>query len=449
MSFQSRCFLGLSAALLYLASCTKPTAFGEGLLSSEVADYAYTDTLTLRCTVEREDSLLSSDRNSISPYFLCGQLQDPFFGVSTSEIYSLLQLSNASPNFTNATLDSAVLYLRFSPAGFYGDTTVPQTLRVHQLDEQLRWDRDYFSNQSLLSGPEIGKLENFLPRPSTLYNGFDTAATAAKAAYIAVPLSADFGNFLLDVDSLDMTSDSLFWKKLRGIRISAEPASSPGAMMAFNLNEVNFSFIRLYYKRDTLNLIFDYEFLGCNKFTHFTHDYSGSSAGQAIGQAATDYLYLQGMGGLRLKVEIPYADQLGDVVINKAELVLATAGLSGDNPLLKPANQLVFTELQGDSALVLSSDVLHSIGPSLSGSFDTFGGYPIQEKDDAGAPIQRYRMTLNQRFQDMVEDTSGDVKNKTIYINIYPQRIVAARSVLFGPNHPDHPIQLQLKYTRL
>jgi hypothetical protein len=93
--------------------------------------------------------------------------------------------------------------------------------------------------------------------------------------------------------------------------------------------------------------------------------------------------------------------------------------------------------------------VLHSIGPSLSGSFDTFGGYPIQEKDDAGAPIQRYRMTLNQRFQDMVEDTSGDVKNKTIYINIYPQRIVAARSVLFGPNHPDHPIQLQLKYTRL
>jgi hypothetical protein len=326
---------------------------------------------------------------------------------------------------------------------------VPQTLRVFQLDEQLRWDRDYFSNQSLLAGSEIGKLENFLPKPSTLYNGFDTAATAAKAAYVGVPLSADFGNFLLDVDSLDMTSDSLFWKKLRGIRISAQPASAPGAMMAFNLNEPNFSFIRLYYKRDTLNLIFDYEFLGCNKFTHFTHDYSGSSAGQAIGQTATDYLYLQGMGGLRLKVEIPYADQLGDVVINKAELVLTTAGLSGDNPLLKPANQLVFTELRGDTALVLSSDVLYAIGPSLSGSFNTFGGYPIQEKDDAGAPIQRYRMTLNQRFQDMVEDTSGNVKNKTIYLNIYPQRIVAARSVLFGPNHPDHPIQLQLKYTRL
>jgi len=254
---------------------------------------------------------------------------------------------------------------------------------------------------------------------------------------------------LLGVDSLDMTSDSLFWKKLRGIRISAESPSAPGAMMAFNLNESNFSFLRLYYKRDTLNLVFDYEFLGCNKFTHFTHDYSGSGAGQAIDQAATDYLYLQGMGGLRLKVEIPYADQLGDVVINKAELVLTTAALSGDNPLLRPANQLVFTELLGDTAFVLSSDVLYAIGPSLSGSFDTFGGYPLQEKDDAGAPVQRYRMTLNQRFQRMVEDTSGDVKNKTIYINIYPQRIAAARSVLFGPNHPDHPIQLQLKYTRL
>jgi hypothetical protein len=264
-----------------------------------------------------------------------------------------------------------------------------------------------------------------------------------------VPITQDFGNFLLDIDSIDMTADSLFWKKLRGIRISATPANAPGAMMALNLNDINFSFLRLYYKRDTLVRFFDYEFLGCNKFTNFTHDYSGSDAGQAIGQNTLDYLYLQGMGGLRLKVEIPYADQLDDVIVNKAELVLTTAARSGDNALLKPANQLVFTELRGDTSLVLTSDVLYAIGPTLSGSFVNFGGFPITEKDTGGNNIQRYRMTLTQRFQNMVDDTPGNIKNKTLYINIYPQRIAPARAILFGPQHPDHPIKLELKYTRL
>ena len=84
----------------FWAACTKPTPFGSELLADELADYEFTDTLSITCTVEMEDSLLTSDPGSTSSAFLCGELDDPIFGKSKAEIFSLLQMSvdNMEPN---------------------------------------------------------------------------------------------------------------------------------------------------------------------------------------------------------------------------------------------------------------------------------------------------------------------------------------------------------------
>ena len=53
--------------------------------------------LLFRCTVIAEDSLVTSDRSSTADYFLCGQLNDPVFGTSQAEIFSLFRLSGLNP----------------------------------------------------------------------------------------------------------------------------------------------------------------------------------------------------------------------------------------------------------------------------------------------------------------------------------------------------------------
>ncbi|MEZ4920525.1 MAG: DUF4270 family protein [Saprospiraceae bacterium] len=432
------------------SACTKSTPFGADLLDDQVADFSVVDTFTVRFSLEAEDSLLTSDRSSTASVFLCGTLQDPKFGQTSSDIYSLIQLAGFSPDFSDAVLDSVVLYLNYNPDGFYGDTMQPQTLRVHQLTDTLQWENEYYSNQSHAYGDEIGVKENFLPRPNYKYNQFDTASTANTAAYINVPLSDSFGQMLLDMDSLSMTQDSLFWDKIRGLRISSSAGMEPGAMMSFNLNNSTFSFIRLYYAKDTVHYAFDYTFLGCNKFLHFQHDYAGTEVEPLIGMPLTEKLYLQSMGGLRLKMEMPYVSNLDSILVNKAELELTTLIEADDNPLLSSADQILFTESRGDTSFAFTNDVLFSLGATLTGGFFNFGGFPENTLDkNTGETVQRYRMTLTQEFQAMVDDESGDVKNKTLYINVYPQRISPMRVILHGPQSMEYPAKLTLKYTRL
>lgn len=436
--------LGLALLLLVIA-CTKSTPFGAELLDDQLADYQFTDTLSVKYTVEREDSVLTSDRSFTNAYFLCGELNDPKFGKASSEIFSLVQMADLAPNFRKTTqkFDSIVMYLRYAPAGVYGDTMQQQTLRVSRLDpgQQVHWSKDYYSPRSLKASTEIGSA-SFVPRP----NKNDSLFVTTKAPFIRVRLSDDFGKEMFGMDSTTLTADTLFWQKFRGLKITTSTnGASPGAMMAFNLNDESFSRIRMYYHEDTIKKTFDYYFRRANKFSHFDLDQAGSPAGQAIGQPTSDLLYLQGMTGLRIKMEFPYADKLDDIAVNKAELVMTAAV---DNATLPPALQIATTENSGDTLFVYTNDVIYSINTSSGGSFERFGGVPTEETVN-GTKVKRYRMTLSQRLQQIVDDQSGLLKNRTLYLSIQPQSRSAMRTVLYGPNNATFPARLNLTYTRI
>jgi len=441
--------LTLVAALW--TACTKPSAFGSELLEDEQADYEFTDTIAVEFTVLREDSLLTSDPGSTSSAFLCGELDDPIFGKSKAEIYSLLQLAFLDPGFdtTKHAVDSMVMYIRYAPGNVYGDTLQPQTLRVLRLDEPLEDEQDYYASSVIPSSTEIGRLENFFPRPNKADSLFDTET---KAPFIRVPLSLDFANELFRLDTNTLQNDSAFYKALRGIKIVATSNATPGAVLAFNLNSSTYSRVRLYYheNRDTgvAKRTFDFYFSGANKFTHFEHEYGNSLAGQQIDKKADDYLFMQAMQGLRLKVEFPTIDKLEKIAVNKAQLVLTTASLPGDLAVFTPAQQLIFTELVGDTAVDFTTDVKYSLGSALNLGFARFGGFPEDELIN-GTLVERYRLTLSDRLQIMVDDVSGNIKNRTLYINITPQSRLAQRLILYGPKNATYPAKLEVKYTRV
>ncbi|MBL7809208.1 MAG: DUF4270 family protein, partial [Saprospiraceae bacterium] len=435
----------LLAAIALWTGCKKPGALGYELVDDEYSDYAFTDTIQIRCTIERDDSTLTSDVSSTADYFLCGELNDPEFGKSTSEIYALLLGQNLNPNFdTTQAFDSIVLYLNYAPAGFYGDTLQPQTLRVFRVDagSELKDDQDYYSNHFFPASTEIGKLENFYPKPTTS----DSLFEGIEGAFLKLTLDPAFGLELFTLDSSLYSVDSTFQKILRGLKITSSSAGS-GAMMAFNLNNSSLSRIRLFYhqKSDSAALNYDFFFEGANKFTHFIHDHSGSPAGQLLGQTADDKLYVQGMEGVRVKIEFPYAQLLNNIAVNQAQLVLNVAD---DNLSFAPAAQTVLTQwLESDTNFVYTSDVFYSLGPNLTGGFGSFGGDPNKVVIN-GSTVTQYRLTLSELFQHMVDDdNSTGTKNRTVYLNVFPRSRTAERAVFFGPKSASFPAKLELTYT--
>lgn len=439
----------LMLAAVFWSACSEPTPFGADLLEDEREDYTFTDTVTVICTIELEDSVLTSDPNSTAGVFLCGELNDPIFGKSSSEIFSLLSY-DFNPLFDTSkyTFDSIVLHMRYVPTAVYGDTTQQQTLSVLRLDKFLDNNGDYYAESSIPASEHLGSLYNYYPHPYTSDSLFDPAS---RAPYLSVRLSDNFGRELFQLDSATYSSDSAFYQILRGIKIvTSSGNASPGAMLAFNLNNSTYSRVRLYYheKADSSAAAFDFFFAGANKFTHFTHDYSGSQAGQKIGMVADDLLYVQAMQGLKVKIEIPYINQFENIAVNKAQLVLTTAPQNNDSPWLTHAEQLVLTKQQGDSTFVFTSDVLWSLGPAFTAGFSRFGGSPELENAN-GTLVERYRLTMSDQMQALVDDISGDIRNRTVYININPQSRVAQRSIFYGPKSATFPAKLELKYTRV
>jgi hypothetical protein len=449
------------ASLLFLANCTKPTSFGSELLNGDLAEYVYTDTLTIQCTTQIEDSVRTSDINSTASYFLCGNIKDPIFGSTKAEIFTLFELSTLGPIFKNmdgsqASFDSIVMYVQLNPNGVYGDTMQDQTIRVTRInpDKQIRWDKSYYSTDKFAADEEIGMVTTKI-RPSkadSLIYFIDTVRTVVKGTgIIRIPLSEAFGRSIVEhpstiSDSLIYVTDSLFWKEFRGLKISTTTAD-PRAMLAFSLNNRSLSRISVYYHLDSKPRHYDFFFTGGNKFVHFEHDYTGSEVASHINKPNDDLLFLQGMAGLKVKLEIPNAQSLGNVVVNKAELELTAVTLPADNSdWYAPAKQLIFRDTSKD----LTSDVYYSTGIPVNenSNFGRFGGSPKKEIVN-GQNIKKYNLLFTQRLQEMIDQKAGDLEGNTVTLNVFPQFNTAMRSVLYGQSNGSFPAKLKVKYTKI
>ena len=443
----SRYFAFFMVLCLAAWQCTKPTPFGSDLLDDQTADFQG-DSIDVTCTIERPDSVVSADRTSSFNYFLCGQIKDPEFGTSSAEIFSLVRPVDTI-NITAARFDSAYLILPYASAGFYGDTLTAQTLQVFQLTSDIDFNRSYLVSDTLPAGDEIGRLDNLLPKPRTLTKFLDTASSALKLAYIKIPLTAVFGQSLMTIDQAAKLVPSDFHKIFKGIKIkSTVSGSGNGAIMAFNLNTVS-SFIRVHYTvGDTAQKKTDYRLSWSttdqqmSKFVHVDHQYTGTPVATAINQVNPELLYLQGMGGLRLKVAFPADPKLENIIVNKAELQ-AYGPTSTAFPAIP---QLVSYYKDASDNFYFTDDVAYSL--QISNGFGLFGGTPVKAATD----LVKYQFTLTEYFQSVVKNLADPTK-RVIYLDVNIsdnlQLLTPSRSIIYGPSHPTYPMKMRIKYTKL
>ncbi|MGV3707049.1 MAG: DUF4270 family protein [Arcticibacter sp.] len=332
-------------ALSILASCTKQDTVG--LTQDQLLGVNITDTLL----VETSTMLLDSLPTAAKGVLLTGTIDDAELGRIQATSYFQIQPAELSglslPD--DAMLDSARLKLQYS-GYYYGDTTVSQTISVHQISKRL----------------SIAKLPGYLePEESSVFSSSATFYNLSKPAMHDEPLAsltikprpASGDSLLLKLDpnlgselfkmirnnDTRISNTEEFLNYFKGIALQATGNSVTGFKDSAQ--------VKLYYsytgsdglrkRNELLFKIYDTNY----QFNSFSADRSQTALkslslrNKIIPASATNNkTYIQGGIGLVTKIAIPsiaYLSGNDHVSINKAELLVQSTSGS-DTPFALP-----------------------------------------------------------------------------------------------------------------
>ncbi len=432
--------------ILISGACNDPATLDTDLLDEDLVNVEFTDTFSIQTTTFYQDSTQTYSPNIEPSAFPVGLYDDAFFGQTDAKIYAQLRLIPPFDGlvFEGATYDSIVLSLAYASQSVYGDTSATCGLEIYRINELIDPDINYFSNQSFNTDAVPLANISYTPMPNDSvtildYTGSDTTTLKVKPL-LRIRLDDILGQEIFNFDSLTLATSDEFVNQFNGLLLTSSLPTN--VLSSFDLRDPQ-TRLTVYYTETEDN---DHEEFRCY-FTEFSakvntyeHDFSsGEINGFLDNQIMGDsLLFLQGMNGPSIRIELPTINDLQDVIINKAELVFTIAELDVQPNLFPPTEQIILLE-PTDSNFVLIEDAASALfQASLSSDF---GG--VVETDANG--ISTYTMNLSAHLQDIID---GVIEDEMI---IQPSAKFSdfSRVVLYGANHSTYPVKLRITYTKL
>jgi hypothetical protein len=441
--------------------CTDFTTIGADLLDEDRLGLDFVDTITIQASSIPQDSIITysgaSSASQLSRH-LFGDYTDPVFGRVQASVYSQIMLGLdrtgffpviRRPNFKDAVLDSIVLVLTLDTSLSYGIPTAPFGIDVLRVTQPIDATKDYYSNIDFSTQASPIGSATFSPRPDTLrvldYRNFFVDTLAFR--HIRIPLDQALGNELIQLDTANYQSDSLFSRILNGIYL--KPSGQTDGLVALNLLATlsNLSAnlasgIYVYYS-DGNGQPQQYQFEMNNfaaRVSSFRHNYQGAPAASRFNSTTVGdtILLLQGLAGVDVKIELPHIQELRGAIVNYATIEIPLAAFVADDTFIyKRAPEVYLAFINRDGRLESISDV------ALSGNQRRliFGGQIIKGTNDAP---DIYKMNISSHIADMI---NGRVP-KEMYLQVLFKGQTASRSVLNGPKHPTNPMKIKIAYTK-
>jgi hypothetical protein len=163
--------------------------------------------------------------------------------------------------------------------------------------------------------------------------------------------------------------------------------------------------------------------------------------------------FVQGFGGLKTIVQIPYLENLADVSINKAEITFTVSGET-DSIFAAPP-QLLF--VQTDSLLnnfyylaLYTEEFYFSIIDQSLGldNFLEIGGTLTSEYNRYGQLENVYKYNITRHVQEVIE---GTIQNNGFALIAYPGNRIPNAVTLEGTNSTDTTLKpyLNITYTTI
>jgi hypothetical protein len=433
--------------ILFLSSCKKdPYEIGKDLLpGSDTLTIGSSDSTSIIAYSELQDSI----RTDKTATFILGSLADPVFGVSTASFYSQFRPASNTYDFgTNPVLDSVVLQLEYSSV--YGDTNALQTVKVYEVSEELNSDKAYYSNHTATVYPTMLAVKTFRPAINdSVFLGTDTVPVAPHLRINLNQFTNYFGNKIISAPPTVLHTTSSFIEFMRGLYIESSKTNIGGALVVFKPLGTQTKVV-VYYHNDDENgdaLKVDLGIAALSgRFTHIDH-YNYVDAGSDFRQQVLNHdtslgknmLFLQGLGGVRIKVRMPFlpelSTKLGTVSVNNAQLILKN--ITADTTLAPPTG-LALQKI--DSAGYTSFLVDENEGSEYFG-----GSYNVSSRT--------YSFRITRYVQSIL---LGKTKNKDLYITVNnPIRsLLNANRVVLTGTSPQLPslsadrLQFRMIYTK-
>ncbi|MBE9585027.1 DUF4270 family protein [Mucilaginibacter sp. JRF] len=446
--------LTLLISLFILNSCKNPDGVGLDVdENNQISGTLVVDTNITLNTVPEDSVIVSDLGRSTLAYF-----NDAELGLTESALATDINLPGGTA-YTKPTgeirIDSAVLMLKYATSGFYGDSlTSNYKLDVYQLSEKPM-SVSYYNSKTWTHSNILLGTKTFLARPhdsiritSIVDGGPDTAIRVVPQ--IRVKLDPELAYSW--ITSTQAAQSNLAFQNLaKGFYVKLDPAGTTGSGGILTLGSSSDSLA--IYVRVTENSTTDTAIIGLpisRYINEIKHTYSDNvKAALANTTSSNTTAYLQGMGGLRVKVNFDKLTETlpKDIIINRAELVIAPK--AGTLTPYAPLPKLTMYK----SDLARQRTYIEDMVNGTANFSLLFGGYySIPVKNE-------YRFLLTSYLQNLVtgkvkdygtyiaadnEATSSTSSTPSISATAYP----TARTVLVGKNSP-YKVQLKIIYTKI
>lgn len=435
------------SAVLALSSCVnEDEQLGLNLVGDNGAIdvlRAYGTGVTTKATMYNTDTLVTANLR----YNILGTYKDDNFGKLSSSIYTQVNLSSAGQNFALlGTPDSVVLSLLYAEKGAMVSRKDIHKMRMHfkveELAEELVKEKQYAKDEVAVKPEALFDDEVMVDMDSAnIHLGADTMT---YPVHLRLRLKDEFLHRLAN-SSFD--DNNAFMSEFKGIKISATNNDVNGMMMYIDMASV-YSCITYYYSTPDgrhYNYKMPFPTTG-QRFMHIDFDYCPSLRSVMDTTTETDqtYMYLCGLGMSEIKLDILgldtwyNRDTIKDKIINKVELILPVADLSGDKFTYPSSLQCLRKE--GEKFYFIRDEYIAT----------TVNAVPYYD-----TTINAYRVQLTSFIHNYLQ---GKYEDATVYIvpanrdrqnadGGYSRRNTASRVVLNGPAFSDENRRPKLNIT--
>ena len=449
------------------SACTRITnsELGLGLLPSLDAINTKDTIIEVETeTVDMPDSLkiYGSDLHVV------GELNnDPLFGKTKATMFFQLLPSYFPFYFPGSvdsiTVDSAVLVLKY--AGFYGDSTKPVKINLHQIDAATPLDiaKYYPANYPEVFGIKAGaSLANPVTVDLTKANDSVINRYEAAKSQIRIKLYDRIANmFIKSFDSNSAyRSDTTLRTYFPGFALSVDPSTNNNVLLKLNMTDTNTK-LALYYRTTyvpvgstkTIDTTVQYMrfSLSANGDANFIkRDRTGTEAANHINGNANDSLvYVQASPGTAVKIKIPGIKNFANKLVHRAELVAEQ--VPDDARLTTTETQMLAPRYLLLAAYDAVKKELRSVpndyqGTANSDMFLRFGGYKVDKSINGYDKVASYHFNITRYVQGVISknDSSFDlrllapVNDSLTYVPPYPYNTTASMDYLtpYTANQP-------------
>ncbi len=397
--------------VLFQSACIKSSVIGGDILKDDEIKVDFSDTSSLRARTIINDSFKVYP-NLLKSY-LIGQFQNDDFGEAKASIYCDFQYLGSIPETNVTDIDSVVLTIVLDTSMIYGDENASHSISVYELEEGISIGRDsIYSNEDIkYNSQKLGQKDIFpiIDSVTVIEPKNDTVVYKEQ---VRISLDKSLGARLLS-DTNNLKSDTLLKGIFQGLYIESNTnTSSMMSLRRLSLGNQHATRIDVYYTiNDTLRRsTFTYDHI----VNHFNHDYSSAKIKDYFGdfEKGNDLLFVQGMDGTKIEVDIPYLEFLKGRNINKAELILYVVGENETE--VNPPKRLVTKYLNDDGNLELLEDYvfpkdIRNTDPNI------YFGYKIKSKEK-GKELSKYIVNITMHLKQLLKDEKYSTK-----LFLYPE----------------------------